>query len=51
MSYEEKKLLCKIHYLEDKLLMCKNYSQIEELRSDLMILRKQLQSLKWRESK
>lgn len=50
MSFEERKLLSKIHYLEDKMLMSKNYYQIEQLRSDLMVLRKQLQSLKWRES-
>lgn len=43
ISYEEKKLLSRIYYLEDKLLRCKNMYQIETLRQDLSYLRRELQ--------
>lgn len=51
MSYEEKRLASKIHMFEDMLLISKNRYEIEKLQIELFNLRKQLQTLKQRESR
>lgn len=44
-------LECKIHRFEDKLLRCKYLQEQMKLQSILMNLRKELQNIKWENSK
>ncbi|MDR1549082.1 MAG: hypothetical protein LBT06_10905 [Hungatella sp.] len=48
MEYAEHKLVCKIRFLEDKLLMSKDIYEQERIQKDLMQLRKELQKLKYK---
>lgn len=48
---EEHKIVCKIHYLEDKLLRSNNSYEIDELRKSLYALRRSLSRLKWTSSR
>lgn len=51
MYNNEHNLECKIHRFEDKLLRSKHPSDQMELQNILMSLRKELQNLKWKNSK
>lgn len=45
--YDNKSLICKIAYIEDKLLRSKNYYEIERLQRELNYLRAKLQKKIW----
>lgn len=45
--YDNKSLICKISYLEDKLLRSKNNYEIEKLQRELTCLRAKLQKKIW----
>lgn len=48
MEFEEFKMISKIRFLEDKLLRSRNQYEQERLQNDLMMLRKELQKLKYK---
>lgn len=44
---EEKRLVCKIQFLEDKMFRTRDYNKQNKLREDIVKLRSQLQKVRW----